>query len=93
MPFCLQCGYKIPDEDRFCAKCGTEALKPDEAADDRVETCDACGGRLRQARLYSDQELTIVLNDTEEERFVDALVCGTCGRTQLIVDFETDVER
>lgn len=92
MPFCLQCGYKIPDDDPFCAKCGAAALKPDAEDDDQPGTCDVCGGRLRPSRLYSGEELTIVLNDTEEERFIDALVCGTCGRTQLVVDFETDVE-
>ncbi len=32
------------------------------------------------------------MSDTEEERFVEAQVCGTCGRIQLVVDFETDVE-
>jgi len=34
----------------------------------------------------------MVLSDTEEERFIEALVCGTCGRAQLVVDFETDIE-
>ena len=91
MPFCLQCGYKIPEDDQFCAKCGAASLKPD-AADDSIGTCVACGGRLRPARLYSEQELTIVLSDTEEQRFVDAFVCGSCGRTELFVDFEIDVE-
>ena len=23
MPFCSNCGYKMNDSDRFCAKCGT----------------------------------------------------------------------
>lgn len=91
MPFCLECGYKIPDDNAFCGKCGAAAVEPstDEV---QVTTCDVCGGRLRAGRLYSDEELTIILSDTEEQRFVEALVCGTCGRAHLVVDFETDVE-
>jgi hypothetical protein len=91
MPFCLQCGYKIPDDDPFCGKCGAAALEPD-AAEDQPATCEICGCRLRPGRLYSGEELTMVLSDTEEERFIEALVCGTCGRAQLVVDFETDIE-
>ena len=91
MPFCLECGYKIPDDNRFCGKCGAAAVEPD-AVDDQVATCQGCGGRLRAGRLYSGDELTVVMSDTEEERFIEAMVCGTCGRIQFVVDFETDVE-
>ncbi len=97
MPFCLDCGYKIPDDDPFCGKCGAATVEPDAAVEpdlvvDQVATCLGCGGRLRAGRLYSGDELTVVMTDTEEERFIEAMVCGTCGRIQLAVDFETDVE-
>jgi hypothetical protein len=91
MPFCLECGFKIPDDNPFCGKCGAAAVEP-EAVDDQVATCQSCGGRLRPGRLYSGDELTVVMSDTEEQRFIEALICGTCGRIQLVVDFETDVE-
>lgn len=91
MPFCLECGYKIPEQDPFCGKCGAAAL-PVTTSDNQVPACQVCGGRMRSGRLYSEQELTIVMSDTDEERFVEALTCATCGRIELVVDFETDVE-
>jgi DNA-directed RNA polymerase subunit RPC12/RpoP len=91
MPFCPDCGYKIPDDHPFCGKCGAAAVDP-SSGEDQVAKCEVCGGRLRAGRLYSGDELTVVMSDAEEERFIEALVCGACGRTQLIVDFETDIE-
>ena len=32
MPFCSNCGKEIPEEDRFCAYCGTKAEEPEQPA-------------------------------------------------------------
>ena len=58
-----------------------------------TEPCAACGRPTRQGLLLSDKELTVYFQDTEEERFVEAFVCGTCGEVRLIADLHTDVER
>ena len=47
MPFCLQCGYKIPDDDPFCAKCG--APMSSYAATSPFESLFAEGHVYRQA--------------------------------------------
>ena len=31
-------------------------------------------------------------DDTDEERFVEALVCSACGNVRLLVDLDTDVQ-
>lgn len=54
--------------------------------------CAACGRMTRRASLYADKELTIYFPDTEEERFVEAIVCSACGEVRLIADLNTDVE-
>jgi|GEM_PF-1059267 len=54
--------------------------------------CAACGRPTRRASLYADKELTIYFPDTEEERFVEALVCSACGEVRLVADLSTDVE-
>jgi hypothetical protein len=45
-------------------------------------------------RLVSQERRSIVVlfADNNEERFVDVLACKQCGRVQLMVDYETDVE-
>jgi len=57
-----------------------------------IPPCEACGGAMRSGSLIADKELTIFLPDNDEERFVQAFACGTCGKLRLVVDFETDVE-
>lgn len=76
----------------------------DERADDEAETddrqasaidrqpCDICGGVMRRGALFADREMTIYFDDTEEERFVEALVCSACGNLRLVVDLDTDVQ-
>jgi hypothetical protein len=54
--------------------------------------CPACGGRLRPGSVYGGKELTMVFQDNEEERFVQALACGGCRQVRLVVDYDTDVE-
>ena len=54
--------------------------------------CAACGRPTRQGWLLADKELTVYFQDTEEERFVVAFVCGTCGLVSLFADLNTDVE-
>jgi len=80
---------------------GDEAESVD-GADDRADVasparvmppCAACGRPTRQGLLLSDKELTVYFQDTEEERFVEAFVCGACGEVRLIADLHTDVER
>src|SRR5258708_3081722 len=54
----------------------------DEAEDaesaDPVETnvpCRECGGVMRSGLLFADKELTMLFNDDNEERFVQAFAC------------------
>ena len=63
-----------------------------EAQPFEIPPCEACGGAMRSGSLIADKELTIFLPDNDEERFVQAFACGTCGKLRLVVDFETDVE-
>ena len=66
----------------------------DEQAAPAVERqpCDICGGTMRKAALFADREITIYFEDSEEERFVEALVCSACGTVRLMVDLDTDVQ-
>jgi hypothetical protein len=56
------------------------------------QPCDICGGAMRRGALFADREMTIYFDDTEEERFVEALVCSACGNLRLVVDLDTDVQ-
>ena len=69
----------------------------DEAADAPIAArvtppCTACGRMTRRASLYADKELTLYFPDTEEERFVEVIVCSSCGEIRLVADLNTDVE-
>jgi len=54
--------------------------------------CGSCGGKVRSASLFAEHELTILFSDSNEERFVQALVCSACGDVRLVADLQTDVE-
>ena len=54
--------------------------------------CGNCGKAMRSGLLFSEKELTILFSDNNEERFVQAFVCTSCGDVRLIADLETDVE-
>jgi len=47
---------------------------------------------MLRGSLYGESEMTMVFHDDEEERFVQALVCGECGVVKLAIDCDTDVE-
>ena len=69
----------------------------DEAADAAQvpaieQPCDICGGSMRRGALFADREMTIYFDDTDEERFVEAVVCSACGNLRLVVDLDTDVQ-
>jgi len=54
--------------------------------------CIICGAQTRRGYLFAGKgEMTVVLSDNNEERFVELDVCPKCGHARLIVDFETDV--
>jgi hypothetical protein len=55
--------------------------------------CVFCGGPVAPGTLVAEKELTVVLSDNREERFVKVNVCTTCGQLSLVVDFETDVQQ
>jgi hypothetical protein len=63
---------------------------PDPAAN--VDPCANCGGPMRGGLLFAEKELTILLQDNNEERFVQAFACTRCGEVRLVVDFATEVE-
>jgi hypothetical protein len=75
-------------------------LDADEDEDDEGESappsldepCVNCGGIMRSGLLFADKELTILFSDTNEERFVNAYACSSCGDVRLIADLSTDVE-
>jgi hypothetical protein len=56
------------------------------------QPCNVCGGPMRRGALFADREITVYFDDTEEERFVEAEVCGACGNVRLMVDLDTDVQ-
>lgn len=62
------------------------------AANRAALSCSACGGALRSGYLFAQKEITVLFADNNEERFVDVQACRDCGRVQLTVDYETDVE-
>ena len=64
----------------------------DRGANRATLYCAACGGELRSGYLFAQKEITVLFADNNEERFVDVQACGRCGRVQLAVDYETDVE-
>ena len=55
--------------------------------------CFGCGQAMRPAILFAEKELTIMFTDNDEERFVEVHTCKACGRIDLRVDYETDVQR
>ena len=57
-----------------------------------IAPCRECGGVMRSGMLFADKELTLLFSDNNEERFVQAFACKTCGAVRLAVDFETEVE-
>jgi hypothetical protein len=57
-----------------------------------IAPCRECGGVMRSGMLFADKELTLLFSDNNEERFVQALACKTCGAVRLAVDLETEVE-
>src|SRR4051812_35178696 len=66
--------------------------EPSEAPIERPDTaCFVCGGELRPGTLVAEKELTIVFDDTHEERFVRVNACIRCGQISLIVDNDTEV--
>jgi hypothetical protein len=76
------------DEDTFNDNGSPRSLVP------AVETqvCNICGGAARRGALFADREITVYFDDTEEERFVEVLVCSACGNVRMVVDLDTDVQ-
>ena len=54
--------------------------------------CGNCGGEMRSGLLFADRELSILFADNNEERFVKAFACTSCGDVRLVVDLQTEVE-
>ncbi|HEU4388877.1 MAG TPA: zinc ribbon domain-containing protein [Blastocatellia bacterium] len=90
MPTCGECKRTIPDGDRFCGNCGTPVRHTEERG---AVICQFCGSTMRRGELFSDREVTAVLADPQEERFINLFVCRGCGQVRLFVDYETDVEQ
>jgi hypothetical protein len=57
-----------------------------------IKPCRECGGVMRSGLLFADKELTMLFNDENEERFVQAFACMACGAVRLAIDLETEVE-
>ena len=55
--------------------------------------CVFCGGPVIPGTLVAEKELTVVLSETHEERFVKVNVCTRCRQLSLVVDFDTDVQQ
>lgn len=78
-----------------------EKFEPDEDAVEETDSpdpirniapCRDCGGVMRSGLLFADKELTMLFNDDNEERFVQAFACMACGAVRLAIDLETEVE-
>lgn len=86
----------IPFEAQPRAAGEASATSNDESSEHEatvIPPCDVCRGAMRSGLLFADKEVTMLFQDTEEERFVQALACSTCGEVRLVVDFQTDIER
>jgi hypothetical protein len=57
-----------------------------------IGPCPECGGVMRSGLLFADKELTMLFNDDNEERFVQAFACKACGAVRLALDLKTEVE-
>ena len=57
-----------------------------------IKPCRECGGVMRSGLLFADKELTMLFNDDNEERFVQAFACKACGAVRLALDLKTEVE-
>src|SRR4030095_13495815 len=75
------------------------ALAADDSEDndslvtpENIAPCASCGGGIGAGLLFADRELSIVFSDNNEERFVQAFACTSCGYVRLVTDLETEVE-
>ena len=55
--------------------------------------CSVCGGRTRFGILFAGGELTFLSLEDRLERAVEAYACRRCGRVQLMLQWDTVVER
>ena len=69
-----------------------EAEDADSSVVAEGNACGNCGGPMRSALLFADRELSILFADNNEERFVQAFACTSCGNIRLVVDLQTEVE-
>ncbi|MFL6214862.1 MAG: hypothetical protein ACJ74J_13340 [Blastocatellia bacterium] len=76
------------DEDTFNDNGSPASVVPSVEA----QPCNICGGSMRRGALFADREITVYFDDTEEERFVEVMVCGACGNLRMFVDLDTDVQ-
>lgn len=44
MPFCTQCGQQNPDNARFCSRCGSPLVRPDQSDSGEITSTIAFGG-------------------------------------------------
>ena len=91
MPTCGECVNIIPEGDRFCGKCGAPVGR--NTRERGAVVCQNCGSRMRRGELFADREVTCMLGDPEEERFVSLFACTRCGVIRLFVDYDTEVEQ
>jgi hypothetical protein len=94
MMVCKRCGQTTNEtqdysSNNYCSNCGALLDSPTEET--KNVSCRVCGGVTRQGQLFGESEITIVMAETDEERFVRAFACIKCGDVQLIVDYETDI--
>ena len=90
-----QRGIYLEDADVPSAGVGSTPMAGDSAVRVSNRTtlyCSTCSGELRSGYLFAQKEIVILFSDNNEERFLDVLACKQCGRVQLMVDYETDVE-
>jgi hypothetical protein len=71
----------------------SEDSEPSEEPAASTLPCSVCGAETRTGVMFADRELTIVFTDNEQENFVNVHACTNCGRVQLVVDYETDVQQ
>ena len=94
MLVCNRCGLTTNEtqeylSNNYCSNCGALIDPPTEATNNVF--CRVCGGLRRSGQLFGESEITIVMAETNEERFVRAFACIKCGDVQLVVDYETDI--
>lgn len=97
MPFCMQCGEKLPDGARFCSKCGTPLGEiTNNIKEESMMKCPNCGasvGRIDAICRYCGSQIvdreasSAVTKFAEELSKIEKEGSGSDGNRGLMANF------